>query len=476
MSWLLTLEIIEWGIRLTMLIVVLRRRFRPATSLAWLTIVFFTPTVGMVFYLLLAGNRLGKRRVRQYRRTSTAIRNESRQGLIARHAIQPNLAPELSSVLKQAEQIGGMPILGGNHVELLPDVQGTIERLVRDIDEAQHHVHLLFYIYADDATGHRVADAVCRASARGVQCRLLADAAGSRSMLRSSLLSRLRSAGVHVHPMLPVKPLRRKFARLDLRNHRKIAVIDGLVAYTGSQNIVDTDYGHRRAGKWIDLMGRFTGPVVGQIQLVFLEDWIYETGQSLDTPDILPTCEPTGRMFAQAIPTGPVHDSQTFQRVLLAAINAASRKLIISTPYLIPDEPTMVALLMAADRGVDTHIVMPERCDLPLVGVAGRAYFEELLEAGVHIHTHHAGLLHSKTMTVDDAFALLGSANIDIRSFDLNFEINVLMYGPEITAELRFAQTRYIADSREVSLAEWRNRPPWKRYAESAAALLSPVM
>jgi cardiolipin synthase len=476
MSWLITLQAIEWAIRLTMLVVVLRRRFRPPTSLAWLTIVFFAPMVGMVLYLLLAGNRLGKRRVRQYRHTSTAIRNDSRQSLIARYANQPNLAPELSSVLKQAEQIGGMPILGGNHVELLPDVQGTIDRLIRDIDEARHHVHLLFYIYADDATGHRVAEAVCRASARGVQCRLLADAAGSRSMLRSSLLGRMRSAGVHVHPMLPVKPLRRKFARLDLRNHRKIAVIDGTVAYTGSQNIVDTDYGHKRAGKWIDLMGRFTGPVVGQIQMVFLEDWIYETGQSLDTPDILPTCEPTGRMFAQAIPTGPVHDSQTFQRVLLAAINAASRKVIISTPYLIPDEPTMVALLMAADRGVDTHIVMPERCDHPLVGLAGRAYFEELLDAGVHIHTHRAGLLHSKTMTVDDAFALLGSANIDIRSFDLNFEINVLMYGPEITAELRFAQTRYITESLEVDLTGWRNRPRWKRYAESAAALFSPVM
>ncbi|MEE9212479.1 MAG: cardiolipin synthase [Phycisphaeraceae bacterium] len=477
MSWLFIYNIAEWITRLVMIAVILRRRFTPATSLAWLTLIFFLPIAGLVIYLLIGGHGLGRRRVRLHRKVITAIRAGRRTDEPQPHVTRPQLDPALEPVIRQAERIGGMPILGGNHVELLAKTAATIDRLVADIDAAEHHVHMVFYIFADDDAGRRVAAALVRAARRGVTCRLLADAAGSRALFgRNGLARNLREHGVETHPTLPVKPLRRRFARIDLRNHRKLAVIDGRIAYAGSQNIVNPDYGHRRAGVWHDMTGRFTGPVVAQLQIVFLEDWLYETDQNLDRPDILPPLEPVGQMPAQAVATGPSHESETLLRVILAAINAAQRKVIITSPYLIPDEPTMLVLSMAADRGVQVQIVVPRRSDHPLVSAAGRAYYAQLLDAGVSLYLHQKGLLHAKTITVDDAFALLGSSNMDIRSFYLNFELNVLMYGPQITQELRFAQTRYISEADELTADQWNRRPAAVRYLNSAAALLSPLL
>lgn len=475
-SWWLAFTLIEWGIRLVMVAVILRKRFAPATALAWLCLVFFLPELGLVLYLLLGDSRLGRRRVRRHRQTIAAVRSEERLATQMAHVTQPDIEPAHQGLILQAQMIGGFNILGGNHVELLEETETVIQRLIQDIDAAQHHVHLLYYIFANDQTARAVCDALIRARGRGVNCRVLADAAGSWHFFsRRGLYHYLRQHDIEVYPMLPVAPLRRRLERMDLRNHRKLAVIDGRIAYAGSHNIVNPDYG-RRGLRWIDLTGRFTGPIVAQLQLVFLEDWAFETGQELSGPDILPPLDPAGMVSAQTVPTGPSHESETLPRVLLAAINAAQRRVIITTPYLVPDEPTLLALAMAADRGVEVDLVLPEKADHPLVAAAGRAYFEELLESGVSVHLYQEGLLHAKTITVDDSFALLGSSNLDIRSFYLNFELNVLMYGRQITHDLRYAQLRYLGRSRRVEAETWRNRPLLQRYAESAVALLSPLL
>lgn len=476
MSGLVAYNIAEWVVRAVMLLVILRRRFTPVVSLAWLAVVFLQPMLGLLLYLLFGDHRLARRRVRRYQQIVQVRRPGEVAELWASHVIRPEVEPAQMPVILQAEQITGMPILGGNAVEILTDNSEFIDAMIRDIDRAKHHVHMLFYIFEPDESGRKVARALIDAERRGVECRVLADAAGSRRFWRSDVDRELRAGGIEVHPALPVAPFRRGLERLDLRNHRKLAVIDGTIAYTGSHNVVKPEFGHRRAGQWNDLSGRFTGPIVGQFQSVFLEDWLFETGKSLDDPSVYPPLSPVGAMAAQAVPSGPADDAETFQRVLLAAMNVAERKLTITTPYLILDEPTLVAIEMAAARGVEINLVLPDKSDHPLVDLASRAHFEGLLSAGVNIHLHQTGLLHAKTMTVDDTLALLGSSNLDVRSFHLNFELNVLMYGPDITRKLRFAQTRYISESQPLTLDQWRRRSISVRYVHSAAALLGPLL
>ena len=477
MSILFVYNFLEWIVRLAMVPIILRRRYDSSTALAWLSVIFFIPFVGLVAYLFIGENRLARRRLRLHKRFLRSIRSPKQAPHLHEQIVRPTADPAWTPVILQAQRITGMPIIGGNHVELLPDSVEMINRLVADIDRAQHHVHLLFYIFRTDQTGQRVADALTRAAGRGVTCRVLADAAGSRDFFsRKGLARSLRSQGVEVLRMLPAALLRRKLARLDLRNHRKLAVIDGATAYTGSQNIVDAAYGHRKAGHWIDLTGRFIGPIVGQLQTVFLDDWEFETRCKIDSPHLFPPVEARGDIAAQAVPTGPTQQSVELIRVIVAAINAARNRIVITSPYLVPDEPTLLALSMAADRGVRVELVVPRHSDHPLVSAAGRAYFGRLLSAGVHIYQHDGGMLHAKTMTVDDAFALLGSSNLDIRSFYLNFELNVLLYGPAITRQLRDAQMNYVAEASCVDPYLWQQRSAGKQFVENAAALLSPLL
>lgn len=479
MSWVLIWSLIEWSLRLGMIPVVLTRRFNPSTALAWLSVTFFLPVAGVVLYLLIGANHLGRRRARKYRKVIIARRSDSQLGVRRAHITNPDVGAFYRPVVIQAGRINDMPILGGNAVELLTNYDKAIDRLIEDVDAAKDHVHLLYYIFAPDKTGRRVCDALSRAARRGVRCRLLADATGSRALFaRNGLANELRRERIDVYEVLPVALFGRPLARIDLRNHRKLAVIDCEIAHTGSQNIIDADYGCAGAPDTIDLVGRFRGPIVAQLQSVFLEDWEFETGSPLVGGQIMPAMNVAGNVPAQVVATGPSNEveGQALPRVLLAAINAAQQRIVITTPYLVPDEPMLFALTMAADRGVDVTLVVPECSDHSLVTAAGRSNFETLLESRVKIFLHRKGMLHSKTATVDDAVSLLGSSNLDMRSFYLNFELNVLIYGQEITAQLRAEQLRYVADAAAVDLATWRKRPRLSRMIDSAAALVSPLL
>lgn len=481
MNWLLLHQYAEWVIRLAMVPVILRRRFMPTTALAWLAVIFLLPEVGLFFYAIIGDARLGRKRIRMHQKVIYQSRQDKRMSRQRAHVTRPRIEKELEPIILQAEIIGGMPILGGNHVELMGDTNELFRRIAQDIDNARHHVHLLYYIYVEDESGKLISEAMIRAAQRGVKCRLMIDSVGSISFRRSDIRTRLEAAGVLVCEALPVSFWRARFARIDLRNHRKLAIIDGMIGYTGSHNVVNVDYGRGKGGKrlqWIDLSGRYTGPIVHQLQIVFLEDWAFETDQKFEDEidNLLPDLEATGQMAAQSVPTGPSENDDWLPNVLLAAINSARQKVVITTPYFVPDEPMLVALLMAASRGVEVELIVPRKSDTWLVSTAGKFYYERLLAAGVRIYQHRAGLLHSKTVTIDDAFAMIGSTNMDIRSFNLNFEFNVLMYGSQITRELRFAQKSYLNESDEIDLTQWRKRPAWKRYAASAASLLSPLL
>ncbi len=480
MSWIVVYNTLQWVVRIVMIAVVLRRRRDPPASLAWLMIIFFEPFIGAAVYLLIGDRRLGRRRRRLYRKVVVTTRTPTRLDAQLRHVVRPELDRDAADVVAQSETYGGMPILGGNNVELVVDTEQMVERLVADIRRARHHVHMLFYIIMDDQTSRQVFDAMADAVSRGVACRVLADHAGSwRFFRRGGMADEMRSKGIQIHPCLPVNPLSRRLVRIDLRNHRKVVVIDNRIGYAGSQNLVNPDYGHRRAGPWHDLMGRFRGPVVSQLQTVFLEDWMFETGELIDDGLLQEPLESRGNMPAQVVATGPTDRDVTFEvipRVLLAAINSARWRIILTTPYLIPDETTLLALSLAVDRGVQVDVVVPRRVDQLLVGAAARYYYDRLIDIGVNLYLHHEGLLHAKTITVDDSLALLGSTNLDRRSFYLNFELNVLMFGPQITRQLRFAQTGYISESDPIDVTAWRHRPVLTRYGQATAALFSPLL
>jgi cardiolipin synthase len=462
----------EWAIRLAMLLVVPFRR-TPAAAKGWLLLIFFEPWVGLLLYVL-----IGRARLPRWQREQLAKLPQAMAGVVQRlehhpNVFHPDVGPALNQAVVLAETLGGMPILGGNAVELLVDYQGTLARLVEDIDRATNHVHLLFYIFADDRATAPVVEALGRAAKRGVRCRVLADAVGSRSGLRT-LRPRLAALGVEVHEMLPVSLLPWRKARLDLRNHRKIAVIDGLLAYTGSQNLVAADVKEGLA--YEDLMVRVTGPVVLDLQYVFAADWFVETNEVLGGEAEFPRPEVAGGVPAQALASGPAFPTQNNQRLFVALVHGARKRVVLTTPYFIPDEPLLQAMQTAALRGVEVHLVVSEKGDQPVVSLAQESYYEDLLEAGVQIHLYRKDFLHAKHLSIDDAVALIGSSNLDIRSFVLNAEVMLVIYDPGVTASLAVEQERYYANSRLLTLATWRGRPFTRKFAQNLARLLSPLL
>jgi cardiolipin synthase len=483
--------IVGWGIRLAMVPIVLRRQMTPGASLAWLGIAALHPYVGLTLYLLVGESRLGPRRAQRHRDIVDKSRDPAGKESRRPHETEPIVPEPYRPMVLQSLKIAGLPCLSGNGVEFLSDQPEFLDRLVVDISKARHHVHLLYYIFADDATAHRVADVLLAAKARGVECRVLADALASREFLgRRGLGRKLSSAGVVVQAALQLTPLRRHLARMDLRNHRKLAVIDDAIAYAGSHNLINADYAGGHGGPWYDITARFDGPIVGELASVFAEDWEFETGEQLafdtpaarppDSPDSAsPNAGPAGRIanvVALVVPTGPSRPDANYRKLLLAAIQSARRELVITTPYFVPDESALLALQMAADRGVNVKLILPRVADHFFAAAAGRAHYELLLRSGVEIYLYEPGLLHAKTTTVDHALALFGSANLDVRSFRLNFELSIMMYDGPAATRLRELQQAYLAQSERLDLDAWCKRSYLKQFADQAVSLLSPLL
>ena len=469
-DWSLVLIVVSWGIRLVMIPIVVTRKEEPQTCLAWLMIVFFEPWIGLPLYLLIGEDRIVRRRLKWRQQSGRDLDEEPT-------AVSPldTDAIELPMLASLGEQAGGLPALSGNSVQLLCETEPIVDRLVSDIDQATDHVHLLFYIFADDATGDRVCEALLRAQARGVECRVLADAVGSRPFFRTQAV-RLRDAGVEVYDCLPVGVLRRSLARIDMRNHRKLALIDGRIAWTGSQNIVDDTYGHRKAGRWRDVMIRVTGPIVRQFQITFLEDWYHESRELLHGERYFPDNRDDGSVTMQVVPSGPDQPTARFQSLIVEAIHSARKNVTITSPYFIPDESLVCALRLAVMRGVKVDVIIPRRSDHWLIDFATSFYIGQLLRDGIRIHRFEQGLLHAKTMCIDEDYGLLGSANFDIRSFHLNFEINVSLFDRHAIRELKWVQDNYRSGSTEVTREEWSKRPHWKKLGSNLAKLFSSLL
>lgn len=461
----------DWLIRLVMLVYVPQRR-SPAAARSWLLLIFIFPIPGLILYSIFGRPYLSSYRIQLQQRATRLLRTTGRQ-VLQKYTARLELPGPFAQEVTLAENLGDFGMVGGNRVELISDYYGAVDRLVADIDAASQHVHLLYYIFADDKTGNRVAEALGKAVARGVQCRVLMDGLGSKRGLRT-LAPRMRVAGIEVLESLPVHFLRRKSARFDLRNHRKIAVIDGQTAYVGSQNLVNCDF--KPGIIYEELVARMTGPAVLQLQGVFLTDYFAESDNDLFRPEFFPPEAQAGNTAAQALPSGPGFPQANVQRLVVSLLYSAKARVVITTPYFIPDESLLDAMNIAVLRGVEVHLVVSRQADQVLVCHAQRSYYDELLEAGVRVHVYRHHLMHAKHLSFDDQIAVIGSSNLDLRSFLLNEEISLIVYDSGVAAALRRIQERYFAESDELNLEAWRRRPRFTKVLENSARLVDSVL
>ena len=472
-SWGLLYVLSEWAVRLAMLVYVPQRRSADAAR-AWLVLIFLVPWVGLLLYALIGRIRYPRERLQDEAQADLRIRDVQAQMVIESGLRPPELAPQALRTSALVQRLGGFAPLGGNRVELLPDYQPAIDRLVQDIDAAKHHAHLLFYIFAPDATGRKVGDALVRAARRGVSCRVLMDALGSSAGLRH-LAPELRKAGVEVIALLSVNYFRRNAARADLRNHRKLAVIDGNIGYVGSQNVVDPGFIPAYPNE--ELLARVVGPVVVQLQSMFLADRYQETEKRLEIPgEFLPARTSVGESPAQVLPSGPAYSYENQQTMLIDLLHEARDRVVMTTPYFVPDEPFLEAMETAALRGAEVHLVVPEHSNKLVTNWAQESHYGRLLAAGIHIHLYAPHFLHAKHVTVDRWVAVVGSVNMDIRSFALDSEVSLLVYDAKVVAAFEAVQARYFKRSREVSKEEWKRRSPFRRVAQNTARLADSLL
>jgi cardiolipin synthase len=477
-AWPIIALVGEFLTRLAFVVfILLRRRPHTASTLAWIIVIVVLPLAGIIGYLLVGEVRLGRRRIQRHRDIIERLGRLRTLGRDAAAILQPDVPAPYRPITTLAEAVGDSSAVGGNRFQLISDTDVFIQSLVDDIDAARHHCHLLFYIFLDDYSGGRTAEALMRATRRGVACRLLVDAVGSRSFLKSPLRRQMEEGGVRVVEALHANIFRMLFARLDLRNHRKMAIIDGVIGYLGSHNIADAEFAiKRRFAPWIDAQVRVQGPVARDLQRLFIEDWFMDTDEVLEeTLSIDPPIMPDN-VATQIMATGPNSYNEALRQLNLTAFHTAREELIVTTPYFVPDEATTMALRTAARRGVETTLIFPARNDSPLVAAASRSHYEPLLEAGVKIFEYQKGLLHAKTLTLDRSLALITTANLDRRSFELNFEVSMLVFDSDFASELRFLQTSYLNDSRPVELASWRKRPWPAKLWQNAAGTLGPLL
>ncbi len=450
----------------------LRPYRQPSSRIAWIFVILTLPVLGIVAYVLFGETNIGLKRIATYKRVTASVRAAAPR--------LPLAATRNTHLFRTGHSISGFNPTAGNAARLLPDGNAAIDAIVADIDAAREDVHLMFYIWFADKNGLKVADAACRAAGRGVAVRAMVDDLGSRKLIGSTHWRRMEGQGVRLARALPVDhpllhPIR---GRVDLRNHRKLVVIDGRITYAGSQNCVDPEFQLKaKFAPWVDLLVRFEGPVALQNQQLFAEDWTVHTGEDLTgLLGRIPAAVETPGVIAQAVGTGPTVRPTAMPELFEVLIHAAREALVITTPYYVPTEAMQSAICATARRGVATCLTVPARSDSSVVATASRSYYPELLAAGVRVFEFEQGLLHTKSLTLDGEISLIGSANLDQRSFDLNYENNVLIESRDLTRRLRALQESYIGASTEVLpevVARWG---VLRRARNNAVAMMGPVL
>ena len=477
---------LSWVIIVGALFIVPRNR-RPGSATAWLLLIVLVPLFGALLFLLIGSPKLSRRRRAQQRQANALIIQrvaEAQADPALVRFFDPTVPERYEPFVSLNAVLGGMPACTGNRIRLIPGYEDAIRRMTQEVDDAQTFVHGAFYILAMDQTTEPFFQALEHAVRRGVAVRVLVDHIASRGFpRRREMTRRMTDAGIEWRWSLPFRPLSNNWNRPDLRNHRKLLVVDGRTAFTGSLNMIDSSY-HRRRNlrrglRYVELVTQATGPVVLEVNAVFLTDWYSEGGTPLtvNLPPVsalLPRW--TGSALSQVLPSGPGYDDDNNLKLFTSLIHAARRTVFIATPYFVPDDSLMIAITSAAQRGVEVVLLTAEVSNQFVVHHAQHSFYEELLRAGVRIHLlRPPALLHAKHIRIDEDIAVIGSSNLDMRSFTLNLEITLVAYDTAVAGELREVEQIFLSRSRALTIEEWQQEPKTARLVDNLARLTASV-
>ncbi|WMY97033.1 MAG: cardiolipin synthase [Arsenophonus sp.] len=445
---------------------------RPSTSsLNWILIIYIIPLIGIIFYLIFGELRLEKKRIIKIKSMWNSFEsliskiNHSKY-IFCKHKSQ--IAAPLFSLCKKQQGISGVK---GNNLQLLTNYQNSINTIIKDINLASYNIEMVFYIWQSGGLVDKVTEALINAVKRGVSCRIMVDSAGSWAFFHSKEAKKMKKAGIELIESLKINLFRFFFRRIDLRQHRKIIIIDNNISYVGSMNMVDPQYFKQNLdlGKWIDIIVRMEGPVSNILSIIYAFDWEMETGQHIPlffSNKKVKKIKKTKVHKIQVIASGPGFPKEIIQQSLILAIFSARKQLILTTPYFVPTDNLIHAICNTAMRGVEVLIIIPNQNNSFLVSWASRVFYSELLEAGVKIYQFNDGLLHTKSISVDGQLSLIGSVNLDMRSLWLNFEITVVIDDKKFSNHLMLIQKDYIARSIALIYKNWKKRPLWNRIME----------
>ena len=452
----------------------------PAATMAWLLAMIFLPFVGLFAYFL-----IGRRRLDMRVQLLKAIRDEvgdirdklDFDGVIKTVLKSTGESNRHHDLMLLGYRFPGLPPTYGNTTEVLKNADEAYPEILKSIAGAKHHIHAIYYIIQPDGSGRAFRDALVQKAKEGVEVRLLYDDIGSWRM-KPDFFKPLVDAGGKVVTYRPVSFSRFRTIYSNFRNHRKIVVIDGRSAFTGGINIGDEYLGKvSEFGFWRDTNIKITGPAAGHLQLVFAEDWYYVTGELLTDSYIgLPHLDEDPEGIVQIVPSGPDRSREQIAQLYFTAITSARRTLYITTPYFIPDEAVHAALVAACLRGVDVRLLVPGKFDRKIMKYASRSYYRELLRAGCRIYEYKKGFIHAKTLAADGDLGIIGTANMDIRSFRLNFEVCAVCYDKDVAAEMELQFLEDLKGSERIMRSTFSKRPRVDIFLENTARLMSSLL
>ena len=472
--------IIDWIIRIVALFVVPRNR-KPTAGMAWLLFIFLVPILGMFVFLILGNPKLPKSRQNAQKTVNKLIASmvkSFQKNKQLEELLKADVPEKYQKVAQLNQSLSGMPVVKGNKLKILPEYDKVFDNIIKDIDSAKQFVHMEYFIIALDDTTVPVFDAVARAVERGVSVRVMYDWLSIVRYPRYKEVKKLfESYGAIVQPILPLRFPGKGYVRPDLRNHRKLVVIDGKIGYTGSQNLIQRNY-HRKDDIYYDeVVVRVEGPVALELNAVFLSDWFAETGQLLSTGKAISLAKDlitSGSSMMQILPSGPGFEYENNLKAFTSLIHQARKKVIIVNPYFVPDDALTNAIISATKRNVEVIILNSESMDQWMVGHAQRSFYEQFLTAGIKIFLYDAPiLLHTKFMVVDDEVVTVGSSNMDIRSFVLNLEVTLFCYDKNIAKDFNKVVDKYLSRSSEVKIKEWSQRTKPQKLLDNLARLTS---
>lgn len=474
--------IVDWSIRIIALFIVPHNR-KPTAGMAWLLFIFLFPILGIIIYIILGSPKLPKYRRNAQSNITKIIKStvkDFQRSKNNKQLLKSNPPKKYEELVKLNETLGGLPVFSGNEVKVLPEYNDVIKKIINDIDNAKQFIHLEYFIIALDDTTLPIFDALARAVERGVTVRVMYDWLSIiRYPRHREVKKRLITDGVIVQPILKLKLPGRGYVRPDLRNHRKLIVIDGNVGYTGSQNLIKRNY-HRKDDIYYDeMVVRLKGPIVLQLGAVFLSDWYSETSELLNYKNINnlnSNLKSYGSVKAQILPSGPGYDEENNLKAFTTLIHQSKNSITIVNPYFVPDDALINAITSASQRGVKVRMINSEVMDQLMVGHAQRSFYEIMMSAGVKIYLYNSPiLLHSKFMIVDDEVVAVGSSNFDLRSFFLDLEVTLFCYDTKVALEFNKVVKKYLSRSTEINQNEWLKRPLLQKLLDNIARLTSAI-